>query len=267
MSTPLVYLLILGLASFGPGTASAQPGYSRSARNSKKEAPKEEVSEEPGSADEEPASEDEEPAKKPAKKESKKSKVQDEEEDAKPLKGRASSDPQGIKAYLDGRLGQIKRSFVEQESFGKKLSGDWQDFWGKIYEERKVFEIRMARQRINLFESLSSLDSRNHGETIGDYERLQANQIKAFEQGQKDKMSRFFMEIESNMKRFENEQERLRSELLAQSVSSWESQKKGSSKSKAAARKRAQRDEEEDAADEEDAPPKPAKKKFWPWKR
>ena len=264
MSTPLVYLLIFGLAAFGPGAALAQPGYSRSAKPSKKEAPKEEASEDPGYTDEESTSEDEEPAKKPAKK---KSKGQDEDEEAKPLKGRGSSDPQGIKSYLDGRLGQIKRSYVEQESFGKKLSGDWQQFWGKIYEERKVFELRMARQRINLFESLSSLDSRSHGETIGDYERLQANQIKAFEQGQKDKMSKFFTEVDSNMKRFENEQERLRSELLAQSVSSWESQKKGTARSKAAARKKAQRDEEEETDYEEDAPPKPAKKKFWPWKR
>ncbi len=265
MSNPLAYLLILSLALLGPGAALAQPSYSRGVKPSKKEAPKEEASEDTGSADEESASEDEEPAKKPAKK---KSRGEDEDEDAKPLKGRGSSDPQGIKAYLDGRLGQIKRSFVEQESFGKKLSGDWQQFWGKIYEERKVFEIRMARQRINLFESLSSLDSRSHGETIGDYERLQANQIKAFEQGQKDKMSKFFTEVDSNMKRFENDQERLRTELLAQSVSSWESQKKGTARSKAAARKKAQRDEEEDESYEEEEPrPKPAKRKFWPWKR
>ena len=48
----------------------------------------------------------------------------------------------------------------------------WEEFWGKDREARKTFELRTARQAVDLFSTLETLDPKDHAPTIADFETL-----------------------------------------------------------------------------------------------
>jgi hypothetical protein len=131
-----------------------------------------------------------------------------------------------MKSYLNNRLNQYKHLYEEQRTFGKKMNSDWQEFWKKIFDERNIFEVRMAKQRLNVLDSLGSLSQAAHSQTISDFERLESNQIKSFETSQKDAISSFVNKFESDLKMFFADQERQRSEFVSMSLSSWDALKK-----------------------------------------
>jgi hypothetical protein len=197
----LAIALVGALLAARAPSVSAQPGYMRNPEVSKKKAPEEEPAEEP------------QPEKKrPARKRA-----------AKPTA--MGNDKAAIEAYLQSRLGQLQKAHRSQETFGRKLNTTWEAFWGKVFKERKLFEVRIARQRLDLFESLGSLDNASHGATIADYERLQSNQMKAFEDSQRQKMAEFFNQMLEEVREYSVDQERARQDFLAQALDAWQQQK------------------------------------------
>lgn len=211
----LIPSLILALTS----GALAQPGYMRSGAGSGTSQPQKKQAKEVETQAEEPAADGEEEAPQPAPKRKKKA--------AKDKDDAYGNDKKSIEAYLQSRLAQLQKSYRAQESFGKRTAGAWSSHWSRVYEERKVFEVRMARQRLNIFESLASLDTAAHSQTIADFERMQANVLKSFEDSQKQKMADFFNQMMADLKQFSTEQEATRAEFMADAHAAWQSQKSG----------------------------------------
>lgn len=208
MSPRRFAVLILALAVVAPEILFAQPGYMRGAGSKKKE-PVEAYEEEPEAKKEKPAPK------------ARKSASKDDKEAV------AGTTKESIEAYLQKRLERLKGVHDNQESFGKGFGSAWKKFWSDLFEERKLFEVRMARQRLNLFESLSSLSPSYHAGTISDFERLQSNQIKSFEDAQKAKMDEYFAKQLSDIKTFAMEQESIRLEFMNSAIKSWQAQKSG----------------------------------------
>ncbi|MFA6092564.1 MAG: hypothetical protein WCU88_03775 [Elusimicrobiota bacterium] len=140
---------------------------------------------------------------------------------------RENGEASRMKGYLEARLDELKRVYSEQEAFGRRNSEEWQAFWSKMNKERRLFELRMARQRLNLLESLSSLEPGAHKQTLADFERMQGNQLKSFEEAQKGAYLDFFRGTEKSVHEFGVEQERQRAAFLKEMSASWERQKKG----------------------------------------
>jgi hypothetical protein len=155
----------------------------------------------------------------------KKSKESEEEEQPEMVVG---SDKESIEAYLQRRLGQAKKGHREQDKWGRGMTSAWSKFWTQMYEDRKSFEIRIARQRLNLFESLDSLDETFHSQTIADFERLQSNIIKSFESQQQQKMSDYFSVLYSDLKAFQSQQDALRQQMAEEAMAAWKAQKAAS---------------------------------------
>ena len=138
------------------------------------------------------------------------------------------SDKESIEAYLQSRLGEAKKNHKSQDKWGRGLTGAWSKFWTQMYDDRRKFEIRIARQRLNLFESLDSLDSSFHGQTISDFERLQTNIIKSFEAQQSQKMKDYFAVLLADLRSFQSEQEAGRVRLGREAAEAWRAQKAAS---------------------------------------
>jgi hypothetical protein len=130
-----------------------------------------------------------------------------------------------IESYLDMRLKRIEDAHQARVEFLDKESDSWQTFWDKLRDDRKLFEVRIARQRLDLFSSLASLDQRDHAITIADFERMQSNVIKAFELQQKQKMADFFAAREARWKEFASAQERERMEFVTDAETGWQEHK------------------------------------------
>ncbi|MFH1723120.1 MAG: hypothetical protein ABII00_00715 [Elusimicrobiota bacterium] len=206
MNIQTVLILALGLVMAAPGELFSQPGYMRKPsyrEKSNEEAP------EPKSRRRRREEKVEEPVEEPA------------EEPVGVSK-------ESIEAYLQKRLNKLKKVYEDQDAFGLRRSGAWKNFWLKRYEERKLFEVRVARQRLNLFESLASLDPSYHGQTIADFERLQDNVIKSFESQQKEKMDEFFAGLTRDIEEYAKGQERIRADFLESAIEAWKSQKSAS---------------------------------------
>lgn len=151
-----------------------------------------------------------------------------EEEEATPMPtkgkkaGHMGKDKGDIEKYLKHRLAAIKTAHNQRLDFVKKDTKEWESFWNKVKDDRNLFEVRIARQRLDLFESLGSLDSREHPTTISDFERLQNNQIKAFENAQRQKMQEFFSVREKRWKEYYAGQEKDRASFAAEVDASWD---------------------------------------------
>jgi len=219
MSRNNIFVFALLFAFLAPELAFAQRGSSmggyRRASQSESEKPRKE--------------------KKVKKKKNKKSKrkkkrSRDEEEEQEPQMV-VGSDKESIEAYLTKRLATAKKSQKSQDKWGKGLTHAWGQFWTQMYNDRKSFEIRIARQRLNLFESLDSLDPAFHGQTITDFERLQSNIIKSFESQQSQKMEDYFAVLFSDLRSFQSEQESTRVRMSQEAMDAWRAQK-ASSKAK-----------------------------------
>lgn len=132
---------------------------------------------------------------------------------------------QKFEAYLKDRLAKISLHHKQRMDYFAKEAETWNSFWTKVKDERRVFEIRMTRQTLDLFESLASLNKSDHPATISDFEKMQGNVVKSFEQQQKSKMAEFFSAREERWRDFAAEQERERSEFLAEATSDWQQSK------------------------------------------
>lgn len=214
---PLFLLAILFSISL-PASSYAQAGsrrggYSRGSDADMKPAKREEVKK------------DDEDKKDKSDKKSKRKKGKKAEEEAKIVVG---TDKESIEAYLQQRLGEAKKMHREQDKWGRGMTTAWANFWTQMYEDRKAFEIRIARQRLNLFESLDSLDPAFHSQTIADFERLQSNIIKSFESQQHQKMQDYFAVLFSDLKNFQGQQETMREQLASDAMAAWKAQKAAS---------------------------------------
>ncbi|MBI4424856.1 MAG: hypothetical protein HY554_14080 [Elusimicrobia bacterium] len=153
-----------------------------------------------------------------------------EEEEAAPAPAPAAAakkprtmgrDKSGIEAYLKHRLSAMKVSHKARLDIMTKDSQEWSAFWNKVKDERNLFEVRIARQRLDLFESLGSLEAKEHSATIADFERLQTGVIRAFEKGQQARMQEFFTARERRWRDFYAAQEKERAALAAEVDASW----------------------------------------------
>lgn len=136
--------------------------------------------------------------------------------------GHMGKDKGDIEKYLKHRIAALKTSHKSRLDFVAKDAKEWGEFWSKVKDERQLFEVRIARQRLDLFESLGSLDQKEHPTTISDFERLQSNQIKAFENSQKGKMSDFFAARDKRWKDYYSSQEKDRVSFAAEVDASWD---------------------------------------------
>ena len=219
MKKLLFMLLALGIAAAVTGLISAQSDSNRGPKD--EEAPASNEAQSGDSAAQPP--EDEAPA--PAKK--KPAKAAKEAEDASgEVAPPGSSDKDMVTNYYKGRVGQLRRFYVEQETFGKKFTFNWEEFWKKLFDKRQNFEKNMAKLRLNHFDLLKSLSAASQDQATLDFERQQTNLTRAFEQEQKDDMGRFFYQVDVKLKQFSADQEKQRAEFIDQFLSSWDKQKK-----------------------------------------
>lgn len=137
----------------------------------------------------------------------------------------AGVDKKRFETYLKERVTKISGHHKARMDFFAKEADTWNSFWTKVRDERKLFEIRTTRQTMDLFESLASLDARDHPATIADFDKLHGNVVKSFELQQKQKMTEFFAARETRWREFAADQERERVDFLAEAASDWQKSK------------------------------------------
>lgn len=136
----------------------------------------------------------------------------------------AAAEKKRLELYLRERTERIKELHKAQLKFMEDEAAAWRFFWNKVRDERLRFEVHVARQRLNLFESLSSLDPRDHPSAVADFDKLQAKLIDSFEQTQRTRAADFFLSREERLKTFAAQQERDRQELQSGAESAWRAQ-------------------------------------------
>ncbi len=152
----------------------------------------------------------------------------EEEEEApkaKPKKRKATDGKGMVEEYLRDRLTVAQKNHHDQKAFGSKVSERWEKFFAQLYDDRKRFETSIARQRLNLFETMTSVGPGYRDQAISDFERMQGTMLKSFEGSQKQKMDEFFGRLLEDYKSYFLEQDRKRSELVASSVEAWKDQR------------------------------------------
>lgn len=142
---------------------------------------------------------------------------------AKPSSG--GTDQASLEAYLKSRHARIKENHQARLEFLAKQQAAATAFFDQIRDERSAFESRMTRQRLSLFESLISLNPKDHANAVVDFEKLQSNVTRAFEMELKQKMSKFFSEREAVWRSFAVTQEKGRESFAADGEVAWQSQK------------------------------------------
>jgi len=130
-------------------------------------------------------------------------------------------DKKRFESYLKERLSKVNEHHKARMDFFAKEAETWNLFFNKVRDERRLFEIRITRQTLDLFESLASLDPRDHPLAVADFERMHQTVVKAFETQQREKMNEFFFARDARWKDFAAEQERERSEFLAEAQAGW----------------------------------------------
>lgn len=143
----------------------------------------------------------------------------------KPKKRKPTSGKGMVEEYLRDRLTVAQKNHHEQKAFGAKVTERWDKFFNELYEDRKRFETSIARQRLNLFETLSSVGDAYRSQAVSDFERMQTTMLKSFESSQKQKMDDFFGRLLDDYKQYSVEQDRKRTELVQASVEAWKEQR------------------------------------------
>lgn len=136
-------------------------------------------------------------------------------------------DKASLESYLRDRSERIKELHKSRMDFIAQEAEAWNAFWVKVKDDRLLFEVRITRQRLDLFESLNSLESRNHSPSIVNFEKLQGDIIKTFELEQKQRMVDFFTDHDARWKSFAAQQEKDRLESVADAEMAWQGQKAG----------------------------------------
>lgn len=212
MNARAILLAILGLAVVAPDWAWSQPGYMRRGPKPAADSAAEDEKEEKPKA---------EKPKRPARRKVK---------NGEPVP--SGTDKASIEAYLQSRLKELKGTHKDRGVFGGKMKVGWDKFWDQLHEDRKQFEINMARQRLNLFDTLSSLDPTKHAATIRHFEQLQDTQIKGFEDDVKGRMDGYFKQLGADLREFALKQEKERMEFQSQAEAAWRAQRAGANGNK-----------------------------------
>ena len=134
-------------------------------------------------------------------------------------------DQAAMEAYLKERLARNVAAHKIQHEFMSKESEVWESFWDQARSDRSLFEVRMARQRLDLFESLASLRTKDYAGAINDFEKLHNNVTQSYENQLRQKMKDFFAEREAQWKAFAIAQEKARVDYVADGESGWQTQK------------------------------------------
>ncbi len=139
--------------------------------------------------------------------------------------GGGGIDKKRFEDYLKDRVAKIKAAQDARMKFFAQEEDGWKTFWVKIADERKKFEVRMTRQMLDMFESLASLDPKDHAETVANFERMQGDFMKSFEAQQKQKIQDFFAGQQQRWADFAADQEKERSDFMAEAQAGWEDNK------------------------------------------
>lgn len=140
-------------------------------------------------------------------------------------KGKKADGKSVVEEHLRERLSAVQKNWDDQKMFGSKLTKRWEKFFAEIYEDRKRFETSIARQRLNLFETMASVGPSYQAQGILDFERMQNTMLKSFDASQKEKMDEFFGRLMEDTKGYALEQDKKRSEMVAISMEAWKDQK------------------------------------------
>jgi hypothetical protein len=135
---------------------------------------------------------------------------------------RSVVDKKRFEAYVKRRLGKIDAQHQARMDFMAAESRTWSDFWGKVRDQRRLFEIRLSRQTLDFFDSLSSINSADRDAAIDDFERLQSNVINAFEAQQRQKLDDFFAARDKRWQAFVAQQETERAKFMAEAPADWQ---------------------------------------------
>ncbi|MBI4676903.1 MAG: hypothetical protein HY748_04910 [Elusimicrobia bacterium] len=119
------------------------------------------------------------------------------------------------------RVAEIAKVWRGQIAFGKAEFDAWNEFWTAIRNDRGKFEQRLTAERAAFVDSLKSLDSKDHGQSLLDFETMQSNKMKAFEESQGAKIKDFIQQREARLREFGIAQEAERERLAQASVDSW----------------------------------------------
>ena len=130
-----------------------------------------------------------------------------------------------VEDYLAQRTKKLQDAHAARLAFSSRETLLWEEFWGKDQEARKTFELRTARQAVDLFSTLETLDPKDHASTIADYEKLRGTMVKSFETQQKQKMTDFFAARESRWLQFAAGQESDRAAFAADADTAWQDDK------------------------------------------
>ena len=147
------------------------------------------------------------------------------EASADPAKPNAEDCKKRIENYLAQRTKKLQDAHAARLEFASRETLLWEEFWGKDRAARKTFELRTARQALDLFSMLETLDPKDHAATIANFETLRANMVKSFEVQQRQKMQDFFVARDARSKQFADAQERDRAAFAADAEASWQSDK------------------------------------------
>lgn len=129
-----------------------------------------------------------------------------------------------VKVKVDavrGLLSDIARGHRNQIAFGSAEYELWKAFWTKMRDERGLFQVRLSKQREGFLDSLRSLDAKDHGQSLGDFEVMQGNVMKSFEEEQGLKIRNFIAERVAKLQEFGAIQEEERMRLGQISDQAW----------------------------------------------
>lgn len=126
-----------------------------------------------------------------------------------------------IEAYLAQRGKKLEDAYAARAAFSAREALRWEEFWGQERDVRKTFELRTARQVVDLFSTLETIDAKSHASTIADFEKLRANMVKSFEAQRKEKMQEFFSEREARFREFAGQQEKDRASFASDADTAW----------------------------------------------
>jgi hypothetical protein len=130
-----------------------------------------------------------------------------------------------VEDYLAQRTKKLQDAHAARLAFSSRETLLWEEFWGKDQDARKTFELRTARQAVDLFSTLETLDPKDHASTIADYEKLRGTMVKSFETQQKQKMTDFFAAREARWNQFAAGQESDRAAFAADADAAWQDDK------------------------------------------
>lgn len=122
-------------------------------------------------------------------------------------------------------MADIAKVYKSQIAFGGVENELWKEFWTKLRDERGLFELRLAKQREGFIESLRSLDPKDHGQGLLDFETMQGNAMNSFEENQDRKIKDFIAERLAKLKEFGEIQETQRAQLAEASLKAWGEQR------------------------------------------